>query len=115
MRSAIAGWSRKGHPVRIGRRDEPDAPRTRPALDVLLAKNGARHGFVRLGIDEPLQAVAFGEAGHSSSPMLPGAAGQVVRYANIDRTIRPIGHDVEPRLPAEFHARTRGWPSQAWP
>jgi hypothetical protein len=74
--------------------DQSDFPRARPMLDVVLALNGSSNVIEHLEVDEPLKAVPFGEPLNHSRTMLEHAPNEVARYADIQGTVRTIGHDV---------------------
>lgn len=61
--------------------------------------------------DEPLQAVCPGETGKQPFAMLMDAAGQIARHAEIERAIRPVGHDVDPATLAPHAGRMAGGPA----
>jgi len=75
-------------PGRVLAMDEIVFPRTRPALDPLLAEEGLLHRVVGFEPDQPLDAVSIGESGHDTFAMLPNSPRQVRRYACIQRAVR---------------------------
>jgi hypothetical protein len=79
-------------------------------LHISLALPRRAHIVVTLGKYEPPQPVLLGEALDHASPMFPSTSREVVRYTDIQRTVRPVRHDVHPsresRL-AEYEALLR--------
>ncbi len=53
-------------PIRVVRHDQPYLPSARPMLDRRFALDRQFDSVVWLGIDQSLEAVAFGETGHES-------------------------------------------------
>src|SRR4051812_3460377 len=51
---------------------------------------------MRFGIDEDLESIAFGEARHETCAVLDHAPLEIAGHADIDRTLRPVCHDVDP-------------------
>jgi hypothetical protein len=45
---------------------------------------------------EPLQSILLGEALEETGAVLPRAAGDVVRHADLQYAVRPVGHDIYP-------------------
>ena len=86
-------------PARIAFENEPNFPRPWPMLHRLLALDGAKNRLVRLAIDKPIQPVCLGEPVDDSFPMLPNPARYVRGDADIERAVRAVGHDVDPRGP----------------
>ena len=84
-------------------------------LQVLLALDGGCDGFMRLGMNQPVQRIALSEFGPEALTMLPDTARKVGGDADVKRTVWLIGQDIGP---AALHA-TRvvpgGWPGQARP
>jgi hypothetical protein len=52
-------------------------PRSRPAVDPLLAQNGRVHFFVNLKPDEPLDLISARETAHRPFAMLPDTRREV--------------------------------------
>jgi len=75
-------------------------PDSRPMLHVPLALDGRPNIRVTFEIHEPFERIALGEAGCDALPMLPPAFCKIARNARINRTVRPVRHDVDPGV---FH------------
>src|SRR5271165_2727438 len=65
-------------------------------LDVHLALLRRENILVPFGIDEAAQAVALRKAIRDPLTVLPGAPGKICRGADVERTVRPVGHDIDP-------------------
>ncbi len=61
---------------------------------VFLTLNCLSYRLILLEIDESLQSVSLGEAFNQSIPMFRDTADKVARHANIERSVRSIGEDV---------------------
>jgi hypothetical protein len=59
-----------------------------------------------LGEDQPRQSVPFGKALHEPRAMLPGASGEIIRYAHVQRAIWSVRHDVYPSRHMDSFERT---------
>ena len=84
-------------PFRVHRLDQRDLPGARPALDLLLARDGVVHALVVLIEHEPLAAVTRGESRDQPFAMLVDAAAEVRGDGGIDRAVAFVGHDIDAR------------------
>ena len=75
-------------------------------LDVGFALNRVGDSLVEFHIDESLQAVSLGEAGHETFPVFIGAPTDVGRDAGVENAVGAVGHDVDP---AAGHWRIIAW------
>jgi hypothetical protein len=87
---------RKIVPLRISRDDQPNLPGPGPTFQACLALNGGEYVAVGLAVNQAMQLVAPGECRSGSILMCPHPAGECARYADIQRSVRAIGHDVNP-------------------
>ena len=83
-------------PVRVLVEDQSHFPDAPPVLHISLALPRRAHIVVTLGKYEPPQPVLLGEVLDHASQMLPSTSGEVVRHTDIQRTVRPVRHDVHP-------------------
>jgi len=83
-------------PVRIHRVNEPDLPRARPMLDVLLSLNGSLNGVMPFIVDETFETVVLGKTLGETFPMLVGKLRQRAGHTDIKRAIAPVGHQIDP-------------------
>ena len=102
--------NRKVAPVRVGRLDKIDLPRSVPVLQLLLAGNRREHVAVHLEPHEPLDLVLPGEAWRHRFAVLPQAGLKVGRDADVEGAARLACEDVDARVAfaghgAEFAAR----------
>jgi hypothetical protein len=82
--------------VRIHTVDEADLPGAGPVLHGRLALDRQADVVVPFVPDEAREAVLLGEAGDGAFAMLPGAAGEVARHAEVERAVAPVRHEVDP-------------------
>ncbi len=82
-------------PLRISPLDQIELPCASPALDALLAADGAPWGFVELPPDEGLHVVGLGESIDVAALVLGHAADDVRRHAGIERASIAAGEDVD--------------------
>ena len=99
---------RKVAPVRVGRLDEIDFPRTVPVLQLLLAGDRRKHVPVHFEPDQPFDAVTRGEAGQHGLAMLPQPLFQARRHADVERTARLACEDVYARAAFTGHGAVCG-------
>ena len=59
-------------------------------LDVRLALNGISDSLVKLHVDESLEPVPLGEAGHEAFPMFIGASTDVGGDASVENAVRAV-------------------------
>ena len=90
--------------MRIIRLDQVDFPLPMPALQLLLARDGAGHIGEELVTDEAVDRVSAGEAGGGTVSVLPQAGDKIGGYADIQRAIVPAGEDVGAGLALVSHA-----------
>jgi hypothetical protein len=86
---------RKVAPVRVGRLDQIDLPRTVPVLQLLLAGNRREHVAVHLEPYEPLDLVLLGEAWRHRFAMLPQSLFEVGCYADVECAAWLAGENVD--------------------
>ena len=86
---------RKVAPFGVLAIDQIDLPRSVPALELLLPLNGVDHVSEHLEMDQPVDRVFRGEAGQSIVAVLPHAAEQVRRDADIERAVVLAGEDID--------------------
>jgi hypothetical protein len=65
-------------------------------LDVLLALPSGKKRRVMFEIDETFETVAFCKAVNDTLAMFPTATRKIDCRADIENSVRPIRHDVEP-------------------
>ena len=85
-------------PIGVLALDQVDLPVAMPALQLLFAGDGVGHVVEQLESNEPMHTVVTCKAGHEVFTMLPDTADEVRRDANIKRTPRLAGEDVDGRL-----------------
>ena len=107
-------WKTEAHskvaPMRVGRLDEIDLPRTVPVLQLLLASNRSEHIAVHLEPHETLDLVSLCEARRDRFAMLPQTGFEVGRDADVECAARLACEDVDAGIAlaghgAEFAAR----------
>ena len=83
-------------PIRIKIEDKAYLPSARPMLHVAFALD--RVANVREGLIpyKPIEGVTRSESVDCSAAMLPNSTAKIVRYAEIERPIWPVGDDVDP-------------------
>src|SRR5215218_11415704 len=82
-------------PLRVHLLNEPDFSVAPPLLDVLLTRDRLVDALVNFVPDQPIHAVAGGEAGDGFGFVLPHAAGQVVGDTEVERAVPPGGETVD--------------------
>jgi hypothetical protein len=92
-------------PFGVGAIDQPRLPGARPALHILFALDCRRNLLVPFDIYQPAQSIAAGELAADARPMLVCASSDFVGDTDVQRAIRPVGHDVNP---ATLHGVDRG-------
>ena len=80
-------------------------------LHVLFTLDCGQRGIVALVIDQHLDPVASGEAGHESFPVLKNTTHQIVGDADVEGAAPTTGEDVDPEAHRLFfylrlHRRT---------
>jgi hypothetical protein len=98
-------------PLGVHLLDQPDLPRTGPLLDVLFPLNGWQDLLVPLEPNQALQAVSARESRLAACSVLPTTPDNVRRYANLQRAILSVRHDVN--IPAAHLIRHRAKSSTA--
>ena len=83
-------------PSRVRRLDQIDLPLPAPLFELLLTRDSIPHIDVALRVDQTPNALAIRMFATRSGSVLPDAAAEVVCHANVKRTTRPAGEDVEP-------------------
>ena len=91
--------------------DQVELPLPVPALELLLAGDGAVHVAECIEMDEPGDAVAGGEAGDGAGAVFPQAFHQVGCHSDIERAVMAAGEDVDARDALELHdaGSADGW------
>jgi hypothetical protein len=87
-------------PGRIDFFDQFEFPGSSPFFDALLAKDGLRHGRVKLSIDEPVDGLSLAEPLDDIGSVLPNTAAQIASDADVKRPVPMVGEDVDARLHA---------------
>ena len=87
-------------PVGVVLADQPEFPLALPFLHRLLPQDGVADVLVPFGMDQAGEAVFGAELGALARPVLGDARGQVRRYADVERAVGGVGHDIDP---AAFH------------
>src|ERR1700746_3414608 len=83
-------------PIRIVAENKPDLPSARPMFDVPLGLLCGEDVVVPLGVDEAMQAVPHREPLRGPRSVFPKRPLEIGRGPDIERAIRPVGHDVDP-------------------
>jgi len=83
-------------PVRVHGVDEAHLPGAGPVLHGFLALDRRADVVVPFVPDERFQAVLLREALDQALAMLPCAAGEFARHAEIERAVAPVRHQVDP-------------------
>src|SRR5712671_130746 len=96
-------------PLRIIDLDQFELPGAPPFLDPLFAQDRVRHGLVKFGKDQPVDAVVPDKAGNRIRPMLPNTASKIGRYANVERTVASARQDVHAWAFLRHSTRQRPW------
>src|SRR5215471_5436247 len=107
-------------PVGVLVEDQSHFPRAPPMLHISLSLPCRAHVIVVFSKYQPPQAVFLREALDQADAMFPGPSSEVVCYADIQRAIRSIGHDIYPsgHLKPRSDGATAtsgGWPAQGRP
>ena len=89
---------RKVCPMRVALVDQVDLPRAVPVLELLLAQDCRFHPAKQFEMDEPVNFVARGMSRQRVASVLPKPADQVGSHANVQRSIKPTGQNVDARL-----------------
>src|SRR5262249_15872724 len=71
-------------------------PTTRPVLDVVFPLDRRGDRFVALEVYQPRQPIALCEAADDALSVLETPAGEIIRYARVERPVGPISHHVHP-------------------
>jgi hypothetical protein len=90
-------------PARITRQDQKHFPPSRPVFHVLLALDHRADIGMAFREYPSLESVPPCEALSHTLPVFPDPLGKITRDASVQDAVRPIGHDVDPRL---FHSAT---------
>ena len=86
------------HPLRIFNVDEVYFPRTVPIFQLLLTRNGGRHVGEGLKMHKAMNGIFRCVTGHQLVSMLRQSLHQIGRYADIKRTVKLAGKDVDAGL-----------------
>jgi hypothetical protein len=82
-------------PVGIVALDQLDLPASMPVLHPLLPDDRRLDVFERFEVDEPLDAIAAGEAANGPNPMFVETPGEIGRNADIDRSVFSACQDID--------------------
>ena len=91
-------------PMRVGCFNQIDLPRTVPVLQLLLAGDRREHVAVHLEPDQTFDSMLFGETRERALAMLPQPCFEAGRHADVKRTARLAGEDVDARVAFTAHA-----------
>ena len=91
-------------PMRVGRLDQIDLPRSVPVLQLLLAGNRREHVAVHLEPDQPFDAVLVGKPRLRALAVLPQAAFEVGCYTDVQRAPRLARKDIHAGVAFTAHA-----------
>src|SRR6185437_1107030 len=75
--------------------DQTNLPIAIPFLQLLFPANGIFRTFKRLDIDQTTDAVLFDELGAKSKSMLFHSPAQIIRHADIERTVAATGKNID--------------------
>ena len=104
---AEAGWIAGGEPgprsdlipkvapLRIGLFDQLKLPLAPPSLEALFLQDRLIDAVIGFEIDEPLDAIALGEAARGAFAMLLNAAHEGVGDAMIERSVAPACKNID--------------------
>ena len=87
---------RKIDPLRIPSDDQSHLPGPRPTFQTGFALYGREYVAVGLAVNQAMQLIATGECRSGAILMCPHTASKTSRYADIQRPVRAIGHNVYP-------------------
>jgi hypothetical protein len=95
-------------PLGISGDDQPNLPGSGPALQAGFPLDGGTHVAMLFGVGQAIKLIAAGERRSDSGLVRADTIGQIARYAEIQRSVRSVGHDVDP---AGGHGRddAGGW------
>src|SRR5262249_51928364 len=88
--------------------DQLDLPRAIPFLQLLLSLDCVFDVRELLVVDQSMDLILLGEAGHGVGAMLVGAADEIVGDADVERAAEPTGGDVDPENSLSAHRRFPG-------
>ncbi len=74
-------------PIRIDVLDQPQLPCPRPVFQGFLSRNGRCHGLVRLEPDQPMHAIAAGEACDEIVAVLPCTTRKIRGHTDVQRAV----------------------------
>jgi len=83
---------------------EPILPFATPSLQAFFAQNRSIHCIVHFVIDERFDAVFFREAFYQALIVLRYSLSEVTRHADVERTIRLAGKNVDARTSHDMQA-----------
>src|SRR4051794_35368090 len=89
---------REVFPLRIHLLDEPDLPSAVPLLESLLPLDRLVHAVVHLEVHERMHAVLLGKSVHAAVAMRFDTLGEIARDADVERSVRFTGEDVDDGL-----------------
>ncbi len=87
---------RKIVPLWVSGHDQADFPGSGPSFQAGFALDGGAHVAVRFGVDQAVEVVPSGECRSDAFLMLANPVGEVAGYAQVQRPVRAVGHDVNP-------------------
>src|SRR4051812_38626193 len=76
-------------------------------LDVLLALERSHRSIVRFEVDEPLDSIFAAKSADEAFAMFVNTANEIVRHADVQRSARTAGENVNPVAHTQRHARAR--------
>ena len=89
---------RQVRPMRVALVDQVDFPRPVPAFKLFFAQDCRFHPAEQLKVDETMNAVTRGMSRQRVIAMLPKPTDQMGSHANVKRSIKPTGQNVDARL-----------------
>jgi hypothetical protein len=83
-------------PLGISGDDQPDLPGSGPAFQAGFPLDGGAHVTMLFGVGQAVKLIAAGECRTGAGLVRTDTIGQIARYAEIQRSVRSVGHDVNP-------------------
>jgi hypothetical protein len=98
-------------PIRVVALDQIELPLTMPTLQLFFPQDRALHVAEHLVADEAVDLLAPGEPAGDALAVLPKALFEVGGYADVKRTARLAGEDIDARMALYRHGAV---PAEKW-
>jgi len=90
-------------PMRITAFDQVDLPLAMPSLELLFTQNRRLHFAKQLIMHQAVNGVSARKSRKHGIAMLPHARCQIRRYADVERSVRPVGENINAREALSLH------------